>query len=538
MSLLQYLNKPNYIFDPNHFLNFFYGNRNHQKEAWYAASNNVIGQILSPCGTGKTRIQACVIAGEMIKKQLDNKRSVSVIASHRLALNRQLAEQILELVIKCHLPIDVLFVGSDRINFNRLYTKYNNIGYTPFTSRHLYSLSKNEIANFVQVAKEKNRHVFIISTYHSFDCLENIEEIDIATFDEAHTIASNNSFKENISKIFNKINKKFFFTATRKVEGESGGMNDKSFFGDIIYDADPSQMIIAGEIVSPKLHTIGVLGRRKTGIENTEMLIKNTLEAFTEHRKHIKKNSSAPDLIGAKLLVSCVGISEMNSIATNKNLLDWAASNNISILSISSDGQNINGEDCGKSQLFDKMNSLKDNEDAIILNVDMLTEGIDLPSITGVMPLRDLGPIKLIQLLGRCLRLFSYDRAKLYNKEMDSKDLAKFVKPHGYLIIPKHLTTIEDYDRMVEIAKNIYEEYKTPVEEFVIQEKYNRLENEHLNSMIPFQKSSGHQAELVHEEADLISSVYLKKREEDLAKILLSQDRIEYLWRYLNVFKE
>ena len=61
------------------------------------------------------------------------------------------------------------------------------------------------------------------------------------------------------------------------------------------------------------------------------------------------------------------------------------------------------------------MTQLEDNEDAILFHYDILTEGIDLPAITGVLPLRDLPLIKLIQNVGRSVRLLKEDRENLYS---------------------------------------------------------------------------------------------------------------------------
>jgi superfamily II DNA or RNA helicase len=73
---------------------------------------------------------------------------------------------------------------------------------------------------------------------------------------------------------------------------------------------------------------------------------------------------------------------------------------------------------------------------AIILHIDTISEGMDVPGITGVAIYRKLGTTKLLQTIGRCLRLFSEDRKKLYSGEMLPTETDEFIKPFGFVIIP------------------------------------------------------------------------------------------------------
>ena len=151
-------------------------------------------------------------------------------------------------------------------------------------------------------------------------------------------------------------------------------------------------------------------------------------------------------------LVGCDGIKEMIRIYNDPALQIF--STNMKFFAISSDGGYVNGNPCSKEDFFIKLNDLSDAEDAIILNVDMLTEGIDLPSITGVMPFRNLGLTKLIQLIGRALRLHKMDRAKLYSNEIKPQDHASYVKPYGWLVVPQHLAAINHFEEMIAITKD------------------------------------------------------------------------------------
>jgi superfamily II DNA or RNA helicase len=148
----------------------------------------------------------------------------------------------------------------------------------------------------------------------------------------------------------------------------------------------------------------------------------------------------------------------------------------------------------------------------------MLTEGMDLPSITGVMPLRNLGLTKLIQLIGRALRLHKNDRVNLYSGSIMPGDYKKYVKPYGYLVVPKHLSSIDEYDKMIDTAKIFYSIYRTKAEELVIQEKFISHKPSTLNSVIPFNSKNVKDYVLDHTEINLVNEINLNNFKEEYSK--------------------
>lgn len=516
---------PYYTKNFGYFDRYLSNHRPHQIEAFWKALESNKGQIISPCGTGKTRIQASIHVQEMIRLNQNYDCGIFVIASHRLSLNRQLLNQVVDVAVNCGLPFDVLYVGSFKCDLNKYYTKYHHLGYGPRVSRHLASTNPKAIENFIQRARDEFRNVIVASTYDSFVCLKNIGLINITTYDEAHN-TTQNDFKKNILEVKPNIMAEYYFTATRKIAGVDGGMNDKDFYGDILYDACPRLMLAAGEIVCPRLHRIKSQEGETTNATNTDMLIKNTIEAYRRHRQYVKRVSCDPDKIGAKLLIGCDGIVEMKRIYNDPTLKLFAST--MQAFAISSEGSYVNWEPCTKEEFFTKLNDLSDTEDAIIFNVDMLTEGIDLPSITGVMPLRNLGQTKLIQLIGRALRLHKLDRDNLYNTQLSPCDYTNYVKPYGYLVIPEHLASIDHYGEMIKIAGLFYSEYGTKAEQLLIDEKFIDHQPNELKSMIPFNFDSGKNYDLEHSESDLIDEINLHRLKEDLAN-LNDAEKEEYI---------
>jgi hypothetical protein len=493
---------------------------------YYSGQGTTKSQIISPCGTGKTRIQISLHVEDMIQLDKRNETGVYVIASHRLSLNRQLLREFIDVAVQSGLPFDVLYIGSYKCDLPSYYTKYNKIGYSSKVSSHLATTNREEIENFIQASRDNHRNVIVASTYDSFPALKNVGKINICTFDEAHNTIQDD-FKANILQVKPNILREYYFTATRKIAGDDGGMNDKEFYGEIITDVFPRLMLERGEIVQPRLHLIAGDHDQTTDTTNTGMLVENTLEAFDQHRYYVKHYSISPDDVGAKLLVGCNSIEEMiriyNAIKSSINYQAFA---------ISSDGCFVNWISSGKENFFTKLNDLPDSEDAIIFNVDMLTEGIDLPSITGVMPLRNLGQTKLIQLVGRALRLHKQDRAKLYANELTPCDYTQYIKPYGFLIVPKHLASLNHYSEMIKLASLFYSEYGTKAEELIIQEEFNPIKPDELESMIPFEFRDGKKYRLEHKEMNLIDEINRRLFAEDMAH-LSNFEQIKYLQRML-----
>ena len=116
------------------------------------------------------------------------------------------------------------------------------------------------------------------------------------------------------------------------------------------------------------------------------------------------------------------------------------------MFSFSSDidnGYRHNFKPVTRLKAFETMQALHDTDNAIFLHIDILAEGIDLPSITGVLPLRNLTDMKLTQTIGRATRLFPSDRKNLYTNKVKASEKEKYVKPWCWVILPYFLKNIE-----------------------------------------------------------------------------------------------
>lgn len=522
-----------YKYNPDYYSTYCAMLRDHQNKAIKAALNGLAciltgvirGQIILPCGTGKTIIQICLHVLGMIEQTERNETGIYAIVSHRLGLNRQLCDELVDVMIRCGLLFDILCIGSDRDDSAKYYAKYAKLGYSPQVSNHLTSLVQTEIENFITNAKRLNRHVLVVSTYNSVDRLKNVGKIDLITYDEAHNIVRDD-FTFNINLIKGNALREYYFTATRKTKRDEGGMDDKAFFGDILYSFIPRDAIAKGEIACPRIHVVRGRNHETANSANLTMLIKNTIEAFNAHKFRIKNDSFNHNEIGAKIIVGANGIEEMEKIYFG--ILKYCQDNVVHALAISSKSGYVNGTKVSNTEFFKALYALKDNEDALIFNVDMLGEGINLPSITGVMPLRNLGLIKLLQLFGRALRLHPLDRGRLYSGTLEPGDYKNYVKPYGHLVIPEHLTMISEHRDMKSIIRSVYNEYETPVEQMVIQDKYQDNRPEDGTPMTKQEDDDGKRYDLDHDILDIVSAISQQILEDKLANMSL-QERIDYI---------
>lgn len=459
-------------YKPNHasFRNWMKNNRDHQATAIAKAMNESIGQVSLPTGTGKTRVQIALHVAKMIELTEANRRGVFVIGAHRLALCSQLLSEMIAIVVNAGLPFDILFVGCSKYPEDQVHTKFKNKGLNHYVMEATSTTASQEIADAYESATKNNRHLICVSTYHSFDKLAAIPEITMCTYDEAHTLIGED-FLANIVGLRKNIEFNYFFTATRKVQGKSEGMNNESIFGKVIHEEAARKMIQEGEIVPPKLHIIQTA--TEGDFNNHTMLVKTVIAGFEQHKALVKDNSANPDAIGAKLLVTTTGNKEMFELHNDPVFRDYCKENNITVFAFSSaEGIYHDFLPITRNEALDGMAKLETEEDAILLHIEILTEGIDLPSITGVMPFRELNTTKLLQTIGRGARLLKADRVRLYSGELAPMDWSAYIKPCCWVILPEHFRSLGNSQAMKNTIKDIVNTYDIPVEEYTAIDRY------------------------------------------------------------------
>ena len=491
---------PAYAVKHSAFQKFSDGHREHQAASIAACEGKDIGQISIPTGTGKSRIQEHLHLLDMLDKNEQGTSGVYVIAAHRLALCKQLLADLIDLVAACRLPFDVLFVGSDSVDENALYEKHMAEDVSKKTTYVTASTKTSEIEAAARAAEKDKRNLLVVTTYHSFDRLATLPHLDVVTYDEAHTIASSrqsdDNFESHVKAVQDAghIKRQFFFTATRKVSGEEYGMNNQAIYGPVLYEEPPINMIVAGEIVPPRIHRVTTKDHGE--FKNDTMLVNLIKDAFSEHRKAVRDSSASPGSIGAKLLVSMAGTPELDVLRTSDDFKAWCLANKIRLFMFSSLLGNFQFN--RKTWLFEKTNrddaiegmqAMTLKEDAILVHIDILAEGIDLPAVTGVMPLRELNLIKLLQTIGRGARLIPDDRKALYSGKIQPMEWDKMIKPFCWVIFPKLSESNKDSSIMEITIKKVLETYDAPTLEFSREDEYQGYPDPELENITPRDKS-------------------------------------------------
>lgn len=400
-------------------------------------------QICLPTGVGKGYLMRVDIL-----RRIMGDESVIAIASHRLILNTQHTDDIIDSLTDVIDRVRFIFVGSDRYDINKHQSNIKMVkilikAKTNFDELSLNTLSTKELKKYVDKYKSDGKKVIIITTYHSLDKLSGID-IDTLYCDEAHTLASETegNFKSN----FESINKKnvYFFTATPKDcsdkdDTSSFLMNNECVFGERI-GMTMKDAIQKGYITNPMIHIAIPEKYDHEDMNNLTNKVKFITDSYEVHQKKVKENSSYPDLIESKMLVKCESVDEMwalyeKLVGKLDGVKVYAGASRRG-----TDGSSyeVDGKKLTKTEHLDSLRDMSNTDKAIVLHVDTLSEGVNVKGFTGVMFLTDNSPtiIKLLQNIGRGTRVLNDDRKKFLEGKINTTDYKGWIKPNTYVILP------------------------------------------------------------------------------------------------------
>lgn len=432
--------------------------REHQTNAKSALATAIRGIINLPTGTGKTLVQSRAIVDEI----LDSDPKVYVILSPRILLSNQLMNDVRADLAFNDTEAQFLVVHSGRYDDKQDIELEHELGIT--FRETLSGTTKTTINEAYRRSVVEKVPLVISGTYHSAEriALAGIP-VEIVFCDEAHYLVQE-QFNWIVSDPF-PSKRAYYFTATlRETPSKEGmGMNNPELFGERLYTEIPAELIEKGEMVRPRMHMVD-MSHDPEKDEGDGLAV---AEAFEEHRSVVN--------VGAKLLVvSKDGSTHLNNLATHpkiKQLMEVRPALKVYDIS-SANGARINGVQVKRDAFLKELRALGDMDEAIIIHHDILSEGIDVPGITGVMPLISLKKAKFLQTLGRATRLHGKDRARLYAEEMLPDELNRFVKPYAWLIIPVYGEIGEDLrDDMKEMIRELRDHGFDPSEDIVVRQK-------------------------------------------------------------------
>ena len=434
--------------------------RPHQRAAVDALDSGVKrGQILLPTGVGKTYVQVYKILSTLHSLQ---HKGVAVIAAHRLLLCEQLIKDVARYALETGLPFNILTVASDGMDMQDMAMLADDLN----TDGNLMSrclvdraTSSQEILDCAAKAKALGRHLLVVSTYQSFDRMAGLC-VDVACLDEAHTITEEDKH-EKVNVMQPHMAQAFFFTATQVTGCNGRGMNNTGFYGQKLYEVSPRAAIDSRDILPPAIHNIRLEGGRPSYAQ----VIK---AAYKAHREKVLEQSKG--LAAPKLLVSVAGVEDMVDLLKDPHFHMWAMESGVNTVGFSSSmGYYKNGLETTRKEALQALRDLGDMDSAIIMHYDILTEGIDLPNITAVMPLRELCKVKFLQTLGRAARLQKDDRQAIYSGAKPGTGIdpetnrvvvdATLVKPLYWVIQNPMLNdqALETNQSLVEIIRSEYQ---------------------------------------------------------------------------------
>ena len=216
----------------------------------------------------------------------------------------------------------------------------------------------------------------------------------------------------------------------------------------------PREAIDKGKMVRPRMHfVIPPTGSTYNKEDFQSSLGKIISEALAQHDYAIGQFSNP------KMLVSVKGIGDIERFFQSREYQGLKRTG-YKVYAVASDekiGNDINGEKFSRIEFLKRMKADgKDTEKKmLILHFDILSEGIDVPGITGIMPLRTLGKSKFLQTFGRAARLDIDDRARIESGEIKADQLSDMIKPYAWVIVPTIIH--EDADSKEHIGQLITE---------------------------------------------------------------------------------
>lgn len=423
----------------------------YQLDAFNACQQSDKGIVCMPTGTGKTFVQAGVIADDILKNPGFR---MYIVNAPRIMLSFQLLEEVFKFNVSNGVDARYMAVhsgGMDQRDLDR-FRAQTDIEYSQIVS----STSPNEVSDMIQKAKDQNQPLIFFSTYNSALRIEqgrHNEPINIIMNDESHYLV-----QERFNTDFNQIvaERKYFFTATTKEtpSDEGLGMNNVDFYGERIYTMTPAEAIKLGKIVRPRVHIVSVdTGQVLSQEDLDKNLGKLVINSFNEHGKLLRPN------VKAKMLIAASGLEDMKLLIKSREIKDFIEGGG-KFFAVASDQEvnnYINDERVGRREFLKQLQADGTNPDQelIVIHYDILTEGIDVPGLTGVLFLRDQRKAKFIQTFGRVARLHPQDRERIVSGAITPDDLGNMHKPYAWIIIPALIR--EDDDKLSNLTHLIEE---------------------------------------------------------------------------------
>lgn len=259
--------------------------------------------------------------------------------------------------------------------------------------------ARADLEEAINSAKEQNKYLVFCSTYQSARYMSGLKP-DLIICDEAHNVVGD-EFYETVMHYLHEGSPRVFLTATPKeVEGQNTqGFNNSKMYGEFLAQVAPRRAIEERLIVPPRLHVFYA----NSPHTQYETVVSQIIHSFDTHKNF---NLALP----AKVLYVMAGTEPIDVARQHwEEIYNRTGAWVFTIVSTGDfPGAFINGRLVDREEFFNTF--VNHAGAAIMCHCRIVGEGIDLPSLTGVVLMRNTELIATVQSVGRALRLHSADR--------------------------------------------------------------------------------------------------------------------------------
>jgi len=415
----------------------------YQERILQAKRENSKGILVAGTGAGKSYTM-----GWSIRERIAAGDSVIVVVAPRILLAQQLFKSIDSLIGKSA-TFQHLFVYSGEA----IQREEEVLTSEQILDVHFSTTSIHEIQEEKERADRNNVPLILMTTYHSLDrIIESGIPIDTVYLDEVHNAVSL-EFSKPVRQLSEVAGRMYSYTATpKKTDSAKGrGNNNQEVYGKIICEVTAKELIEAGAIVPPKINYLysKINASDVDNVSLTREIVKQTFEHYEECHSHLNH----------KILFACDGTETIHQLQTQTDLVKWAQQNNIdTFITTSNYGDWVNGVQLkSRKEFLERLQKYggDPNRKIAILHYSILSEGIDVPGLTGCVLLRNMNPITLTQTIGRVLRMLPVDRRAISEGLVKAGDTDSYVKGYGLVTVPIHKDSENDLEQGVSAIYNV-----------------------------------------------------------------------------------
>jgi superfamily II DNA or RNA helicase len=413
----------------------------HQNKIGESLQCNGKGIVVAGTGAGKS-----YTIGWDIQKRIDAGESVIVVVAPRIMLCQQLFKTT-ESLLRSSTFQHMFVYSGEAIQREEEHLTSEQILDVSFATTSITNIQEEK-----ERADRNNLPLLIFTTYHSLNrVVDSGIPIDTAYLDEVHNAVAL-EFSKYVKKLSQIANRLYSFTATlKKTNTKKGrGNNNEEIYGKIICEINAKELVESGVIVPPKINYLysHINASEVDEVSLNRDVIKQVVEHYEENYSHLNH----------KILVACAGTEIINKLQTTTDLFKWASLKGYDVFHTTSTyGDWVNGVRVKSRGEF--LNMLQEcgsdsNRKMLVLHYSILSEGIDVPGLTGCVLGRNMNPITLTQTIGRVVRMLPVDRHSILEGIVKPGDVNSYVKGYGLVTVPIHEDSESDLEETVSLIYN------------------------------------------------------------------------------------